>query len=76
MNEKEKQVAKALRDLANAIDPPLDQVGHPPKPETGEAAQAKYEAMLAAFNTKGGRSLNSATPSASLEDLLQEKPKQ
>jgi hypothetical protein len=73
MSKKEKQVAKALRDLANAIDPPLDQVGRPPKPETSEAAQAKYEAVLAAFNTKGGRSLNSATPHATLEDLLKEQ---
>jgi hypothetical protein len=75
--EIDKEVAKALRDLADQKDAPLNQGGAPPHPEAGEVAQETHEAALKAFNTKGGRSLNSATPNANLEDLLkQEKAKE
>jgi hypothetical protein len=72
--EIQQQVADALRDAANKIDPALNQVGQPPKPETTEAAQEAHEAKFESFNRdKSGRSLNSKLTPEQTKALLKEK---
>jgi len=72
--QKDKQIAQALHELADKIYPPLNQARHISKASRGEAAQEIHESALASFNTeqKGGlrQSLNSAATKAEIEAFL------
>jgi len=74
--QSKKQVAKAFREVADKIDPPVNKISKPPKPSTSEAAQEAHEAALASHRTKIERgirqSLNSATTPAEAEALLKQ----
>jgi len=69
-----KQIAKAFREAADKIDPPVNKVSKPAKGSTGEPAQEVHESALASFNTEEkGRvrqSLNSAATKAEIEAFL------
>ena len=68
------EVAGQDRTAANEIDVPVNQIGQPAQPSSGEAAQEAFEAVLASFNTEEkGRirqSLNSASTKAEVEAFL------
>lgn len=73
--EIDKQVAKALRQLADEKDPPgVNQVRPRPEYSTSESAQEAHEKALASFNTvvKDGvrQSLCSAMSSEQAQALL------
>ena len=54
MTKKGNRAARSrhIRNAADAIDPRLNQVGEPPKPETTEAAQEADEAAEISFQTR------------------------
>lgn len=80
-DKEDKTPSETFRDVTANPNIPLAPIGTPEQPLVSKATQEEFEAALADFNTevKGGlrQSLNSATPRASIEDLLkQEKPKE
>jgi hypothetical protein len=73
-NQKDKQIAEALHELADKIYPPVNQARSAPKGSSSEAAQQVHESALASFSTEEkGRvrqSLNSAATKAEIEAFL------